>query len=72
MTENKRKLEDFCDPDYQDFHENKKRKLSPQKKFTGSERIEKIKAVVKREFQNELVQKEQEINKIESRLLQVC
>lgn len=71
MSDNKRKLDEFCDPDYQEFHQNKKRKVSPQKMFTGNERIEKIKSIVKREFQNELLQKEHEINKIESRLLQV-
>jgi len=73
----KRKLEEYHDPDYQQFNNNtlvnqqttqtkriKKAALEP------SERLEKIRQIIKREYQKELQLKENEINKIDNNLLQ--
>lgn len=67
MSQQKRKLEEYQDPDYLQFTEVKKKKLAP---ILDSEKIEKIQTIIKKEFEKELTGKELEINKIEARLLQ--
>lgn len=70
----KRKFEEYHDPDYPLLSTTsqsiKKCKPEQSQEIQSTERTEKIKTIIKREFQKELVQKDQEINKIEHKLLQ--
>lgn len=66
MSSNKRKIiEEYHDPDYCQV-DSKKSKASD----TDTDRSEKIKAIVKREFLKEINAKEQEISMIDHRLTQ--
>lgn len=62
----KRQLDKYLDPDYQQFSEIKKTKTN---NLTETEKKNKICEIIKKEFLNELTNKEQEINLIENRLL---
>lgn len=75
----KRKLEEYHDPDYpatlpkqcsdtSEINQPEKKPKLPITEQTKDERIKKICAVIKREFQNELMTKELEIDEIERRL----
>lgn len=72
----KRKFEEFHDPDYpQDEPETKKTKQAAGEAAGGSGqdpvcRPDKIRAIVRREFERELGQKELELDRIEHKLLQ--
>lgn len=79
MSSQKRKLEEYHDPDYLTLHteqstcsggvENpsKKSKLSSTQ-MTSEERLQKVRAIIQREFGTELTAKEHEIDEIERRL----
>lgn len=62
----KRQLDKYLDPDYQQFSEVKKSKTN---NLTETEKKNKICEIIKKEFLHELTNKEQEINLIENRLL---
>lgn len=62
----KRQLDKYVDPDYQQFSDTKKSKTN---NLTETEKKKKICEIIKKEFLNELTNKEQEINLIENRLL---
>lgn len=78
MSSQKRKLEEYHDPDYLTLHAKestpssgtekppKKAKLSTAE--TSEERLRKVREVIRREFGTELIVKEQEIDEIERRL----
>lgn len=71
----KRKFEEFHDPDYpQDLPDTKKPKVTNGDESNNDElpsgRTDKIRAIVRREFERELGQKEQELDRIEHKLLQ--
>lgn len=80
MSSQKRKLEEYHDPDYLTMHasqstsssgaENppKKSKL-PTRSTTFDERLQKLREIIQREFGTELMAKEQEIDEIERRLV---
>lgn len=78
MSSQKRKLEEYHDPDYLTLHAKESTSSSgtekPPKKSksstldTSDERLRKVREIILREFGTELMVKEQEIDEIERRL----
>lgn len=75
MSSQKRKLEEYHDPDYLTMPADRSKCSSgtekPPKKSkpsTGEERLCKVREIIRREFGTELMAKEQEIEEIERRL----
>lgn len=78
MSSQKRKLEEYHDPDYLTLHTNQSAPYSgaenPAKKskssatLTSEERLRKVREIIQREFGTELMAKEKEIDEIERRL----
>lgn len=78
MSSQKRKLEEYHDPDYFTLHAGQSTSSSgtenPPKKSkfattqTSDERLQKLREIIQREFGTELMAKEQEIDEIERRL----
>lgn len=79
MSSQKRKLEEYHDPDYASLQPNQStsssRAENPSKKpksiptQTSEERLRKVREIVQREFGTELSAKEQEVEEIEQRLI---
>lgn len=72
----KRKFAEYHDPDYphqehqQDAKKSKPNDAAKDAGTTSVDRLEKIRAIVRREFERELSQKEEELGLVEHKLLQ--
>lgn len=64
----KRKFEELADPDYPQNVKKVKTATEDPPQLSREERLNKIRAIVKREFQRELTAKEQEIMEIDNRI----
>lgn len=84
MSQQKRRFEEYHDPDYPQLGEPETKRLRGGEEFESGKNVggtfdvvteradktERIRAIVRREFERELGLKEQELNRIEHKLLQ--